>query len=53
MKPDGDMRGGRIFFVDKAKVSLAALVDYLECQVVMFTAAGAISPPVKWDGVDD
>ncbi len=53
MKPDGDLRGGRIFFVDTAKVSLTELVDYLECQAVMFTAAGAISPPVTWDGADD
>ncbi len=48
LKPDGDLRGGRIFFVHKAKASLTALVDYLESQAVLFTAAGAISPPVKW-----
>ena len=53
LKPAGDLRGGRIFFVHKTGVSLAALVDYLECQAVLFNAAGAISPPVKWAGDDD
>jgi 6-carboxyhexanoate--CoA ligase len=53
MKPAGDLYGGRVFFVNRAKVSLTALFDYLESQAVMFTAAGAISPPVKWEGADD
>jgi 6-carboxyhexanoate--CoA ligase len=48
LKPDGDWRGGRVFFVDQTGVSLTALVDYLEGQAVLFNAAGAISPPVKW-----
>jgi 6-carboxyhexanoate--CoA ligase len=52
LKPDGDPRGGRVFFVDTRRVSLPALVDYLECQAVMFDAAGAIAPPVKWPADD-
>jgi 6-carboxyhexanoate--CoA ligase len=53
LKPDGDWRGGRVFFVDTKMTSLTALVDYLECQTVLFNAAGAISPPVKWIAADE
>ena len=48
LKPEGDVRGGRVFFVDKSRVSMVALVEYLERRAVLFNTAGAISPPVKW-----
>lgn len=49
MKPVGDLRGGRVFLIDRAKVSLSALVDYLERQPVLFNASGTLFPPRKWE----
>ena len=53
MKMAGDPHGGRIFFVDLAKTSLAELVNYLERQVVLFNASGTLSPPKKWMAADE
>ena len=49
LKAAGDKRGGRIFFVDRSKVTVSALVDYLERQPVLFDAAGTIAPLKKWE----
>jgi len=53
MKLPGDSRGGRVFFVDLSETTLEALVDYLECQVVLFNSTGTISSPEKWMSVDE
>ncbi|MGK2904861.1 MAG: 6-carboxyhexanoate--CoA ligase [Desulfuromonadales bacterium] len=53
MKPVGDPRGGRVFFVNRAHVSLQELSNYLERQVVLFNASGTISPPRKWVKADE
>lgn len=53
LKPAGDVRGGRVFFVDLSRTSLADLVDYLENQVVLFDECGMISPPEKWLADDE
>lgn len=52
LKPVGDRRGGRVFFVEREAVSLAELVDYLERQAVLFNAAGTIAAPEKWRASD-
>ncbi len=49
LKTAGDKRGGRVFFVDRSKVTVSALVDYLERQPVLFDAAGTIAPLKKWE----
>jgi 6-carboxyhexanoate--CoA ligase len=49
LKPAGDSHGGRIFFVNgAADTTPALLIDYLERQPVLFTAAGSFSPPKVW-----
>ncbi len=53
LKPAGDRRGGRVFFVNQPDISLAALVDYLERQAILFNASGTISPPEKWMAHDE
>lgn len=53
MKLPGDSRGGRVFFVDQAKTSLAELVEYLERQVVLFNTPGVISTAQKWIPADE
>ncbi|WP_305042022.1 6-carboxyhexanoate--CoA ligase [Geoalkalibacter sp.] len=45
LKPAGDERGGRVFFVDEARVDLAALIAFLEHQVFLADAVGAVYPP--------
>lgn len=53
LKLAGDSCGGRVFFIDQAKTSLEELVDYLECQVVLFNASGTISTAKKWIPADE
>ncbi len=52
LKKTGDKRGGRVFFVDRSKVTLSALVEYLERQPVLFDAPGTIAPLKKWGPED-
>jgi 6-carboxyhexanoate--CoA ligase len=52
LKEPGDVRGGRIFFVDPTKIPLQDLVNYLERQPVLFNAAGTICPATKWEQGD-
>lgn len=52
LKPAGDRRGGRVFFVEREAAPLSALVDYLERQAILFDAAGAIAAPEKWRAGD-
>jgi 6-carboxyhexanoate--CoA ligase len=52
LKMAGDKRGGRVFFVERSKVTVSALVDYLERQPVLFDAAGTITPLKKWERED-
>jgi len=52
LKEPGDVRGGRVFFVDRTRVALSELVDYLEHQPVLFTAAGTICTAKKWGPAD-
>ncbi|MDH3453880.1 MAG: 6-carboxyhexanoate--CoA ligase [Desulfuromonadales bacterium] len=53
LKPLGDARGGRVFFVDRAHVALDKLTNYLERQAVLFNASGTISAPGKWVTADE
>lgn len=53
LKQTGDMSGGRVFFVDLSKTSIAELVEYLEGRVILFNACGMISPPEKWLSDDE
>lgn len=53
LKLAGDPSGGRILFVDRSQTSFEELVDYLERQVVLFSAAGTISSPAKWISTDE
>jgi 6-carboxyhexanoate--CoA ligase len=48
LKPEGDARGGRVFFVDSQAVSLTELVAFLERQPVLFNSLGTISAPEEW-----
>jgi pimeloyl-CoA synthetase len=52
LKAAGDKRGGRVFFVDRTKVTVSVLVDYLERQTVLFDTAGTIAPLKKWELAD-
>lgn len=52
LKTAGDKHGGRVFFVDRSKVAVPVLVDYLERQPVLFDDAGTISPLQKWELAD-
>lgn len=53
LKSVGDLRGGRVFFVDRAEVLLEELVDYLERQTVLFNESGTISPSREWMADDE
>jgi 6-carboxyhexanoate--CoA ligase len=52
LKAVGERHGGRVFFVDRSKVTVSDLVDYLERQPVLFDAAGTIAPMKKWEMED-
>lgn len=47
LKQTGDLRGGRVFFIDPVG-RLEELFDYLERRPVLFTALGRISQPRFW-----
>ncbi len=47
LKESGDLRGGRVFFVDP-ETTLDTLGDYLEFRPVLCNALGRISPPTFW-----
>lgn len=53
LKPVGDGSGGRVFFVNRGQISLAALVDYLERQAVLFATAGTICASQEWMSADE
>lgn len=53
LKPTGDPRGGRVFFVDLTGTSLQELVHYLERQVVLFNDMGSILLPKEWTPADE
>jgi 6-carboxyhexanoate--CoA ligase len=40
LKQPGDPNGGRVFFVDRSKFELSALISYLETETVLITDAG-------------
>ena len=40
LKPVGDSLGGRVFFIDPTVVTIDELIDYLECQPVLFDGLG-------------
>ncbi len=40
LKPVGDSLGGRVFFIDPTAVAIDELIDYLECQPVLFDGLG-------------
>ncbi|KIH77192.1 hypothetical protein GFER_08165 [Geoalkalibacter ferrihydriticus DSM 17813] len=45
LKPRGDERGGRAFFVDEQAVHFSDLISFLEQQVFLVEEIGAIHPP--------
>lgn len=51
LKPSGDPRGGRVFFVESG-TSIADLVVYLEETPVLFVDHGTISPAQQWESDD-
>lgn len=53
LKPDGDARGGRVFFCNGSDAPREELIRYLECQAVLFNASGQIASPEKWITVDE
>jgi 6-carboxyhexanoate--CoA ligase len=40
LKQPGDPKGGRVFFVDRSKLDLNALISYLETETVLITDVG-------------
>ncbi len=52
LKAQGDPRGGRAFFIDRQHCELNRLCHYLEKQVVLFDAMGAIYPPAAWKATE-
>ena len=52
LKPVGDSLGGRVFFIDPNAVAIDELIDYLECQPVLFDGLGKIRSTDN-SGVDD
>lgn len=49
LKPAGDWRGGRVFFVRPETFAIAELTAYLERQPVLFDRLGKISPAARWE----
>ncbi len=48
LKPAGDRRGGRAFFVDRRRGDVAELVRYLERTPVLAIRPGRVSPARPW-----
>lgn len=45
LKESGDPRGGRVFFVDRSKLDMDALVRYLQTEAVLIDGSGECGPP--------
>jgi len=50
LKPSGEERGGRAFFVRCAQIQLQSLVEWLEKEPMLITKIGRIHPPRDWRG---
>jgi len=50
LKPSGEERGGRAFFVCCARNQLNSLVEWLEKVPMLINKIGRIHPPKKWRG---
>jgi len=50
LKPSGDPRGGRAFFVRRPGLELAALIEFLETTPLLFDAVGRLHPAAEWEG---
>lgn len=48
LKPAGEPKGGRAFFVRPGREGLAGVIDFLEKTPVLFDAIGAFRPDVEW-----
>lgn len=48
MKPPGEERGGRAFFIACSTAKLPALIDWLENQPLLIDRIGRIHPPRHW-----
>jgi 6-carboxyhexanoate--CoA ligase len=48
LKPAGEERGGRAFFVRRAGLELAALIDHLEQAVLLVDTVGALHGASAW-----
>ena len=49
LKPVGDQRGGRVFFIKSGAFSISELTDYLERKPVLFDSLGEISLAARWE----
>ena len=48
LKPAGEERGGRAFFVTSDRSQIPALVEWLEKQPILFERIGRVHAPRKW-----
>ncbi|BCR05743.1 6-carboxyhexanoate--CoA ligase [Desulfuromonas versatilis] len=49
LKPAGEERGGRAFFIRRAGLDLPALIDYLEHAALLITEVGRINGEIEWE----
>jgi len=50
LKPLGDSRGGRAFFVRRPGLDVSALIAFLEKSPLLIDVVGELHPPVAWEG---
>jgi len=50
LKPLGDSRGGRVFFVRRPGLDREALIAFLETVPLLIDAVGELHPAVEWEG---
>jgi len=50
LKPLGDSRGGRAFFVRRSGLDVPALIAFLEKTSLLIDVVGELHPPVAWEG---
>ena len=48
LKPAGEERGGRVFFVRRAKAELPDLVEWLEKSPLLIDRVGQVRQPIPW-----
>lgn len=48
LKPAGEVRGGRAFFISQPTDDMTSLIQYLECTPYLIQQIGAIKPSIPW-----